>query len=263
VMYGVVGYKTHAKLAMVVRREKEGIRRYCHLGTGNYHARTARAYTDYGLFTCDEDIAQDVHEVFLQLTGLSRTPRLNALLQSPFELHKAMLAKLEREAELAKAGKPARVILKMNALVEPESINALYQASQAGVQIDLIVRGVCALRPGVPGISDNIRVRSIVGRFLEHSLVFYFQNDGQAEIYCSSADWMDRNFFRRVEIAFPIRRQKYRDNILRDLETYLRDDTQAWLLDSSGTYHRRQTDLGCIAQAELMQSYTAGRPLEE
>jgi polyphosphate kinase len=263
VMYGVVGYKTHAKLAMVVRREKEGIRRYCHLGTGNYHARTARAYTDYGLFTCDEDIAQDVHEVFLQLTGLSRTPRLNALLQSPFELHKAMLAKLEREAELAKAGKPARVILKMNALVEPESINALYQASQAGVQIDLIVRGVCALRPGVPGISDNIRVRSIVGRFLEHSRVFYFQNDGQAEIYCSSADWMDRNFFRRVEIAFPIRRQKYRDNILRDLETYLRDDTQAWLLDSSGTYHRRQTDLGCIAQAELMQSYTAGRPLEE
>ena len=263
VMYGVVGYKTHAKLAMAVRREQDGIRRYCHLGTGNYHARTARAYTDYGLFTCDEDIAQDVHEVFLQLTGLSRTPRLNALLQSPFELHKAMLAKLEREAALAKAGKPARVILKMNALVEPESISALYQASQAGVQIDLIIRGVCALRPGVPGLSDNIRVRSIVGRFLEHSRVFYFQNDDQPEIYCSSADWMDRNFFRRVEIAFPIRRQKYRDNILRDLETYLRDDTQAWLLDSNGKYKRRSTETGCVAQVELMQSYTAGRPLEE
>jgi polyphosphate kinase len=258
-----VGYKTHAKLAMVVRREKDGIRRYCHLGTGNYHARTARAYTDYGLFTCDEDIAQDVHEVFLQLTGLSRTPRLNALLQSPFELHKAMLAKIEREASLARAGKPARIILKMNALVEPESINALYQASQAGVQIDLIVRGVCALRPGVPGVSDNIRVRSIVGRFLEHSRVFYFQNDGQSEIFCSSADWMNRNFFRRVEIAFPIRRQKYRDNILRDLETYLRDDTQAWLLDSEGKYHRQKTVIGCAAQTELMQSYTAGRPLEE
>lgn len=151
----------------------------------------------------------------------------------------------------------------MNALVEPESINALYQASQAGVKIDLIIRGVCALRPGVAGMSDNIRVRSIVGRFLEHSRVFYFQNDDQPEIYCSSADWMDRNFFRRVEIAFPIRRQKYRDNILRDLETYLRDDTQAWLLDSTGKYHRRQTDAGCAAQIELMQSYTAGRPLEE
>ncbi len=203
VMYGVVGFKTHAKLALVARRERGGIRRYCHLGTGNYHSRTARTYTDYDLFTCDPEIGQNVHEVFLQLTSLTRTPHLSCLLQSPFELHRAMLARLERECTHAAAGRPARVILKMNALVEPESIAALCKASQAGVQIDLIVRGVCALRPGVPGISANIRVRSIVGRFLEHSRVFWFANGGDPEIFCSSADWMDRNFFRRVEIAFP------------------------------------------------------------
>jgi polyphosphate kinase len=265
VMYGVVGYKTHAKLAMVVRREKGGIRRYCHLGTGNYHARTARTYTDYGLFTCDTDIAQDVHEIFLQLTGLSRTPRLNALLESPFELHKAMIGKIEREAEHARSGRPARIILKMNALVEPQAIAALYRASQAGVQIDLIVRGVCALRPGVAGVSDNIRVRSVIGRFLEHSRVFYFGNAGASELFCSSADWMDRNFFRRVEIAFPIRRKKYQERILSDLETYLSDDTQAWLLTESGQYERRaqQSATGLCAQSLLLEAYTAGRPLEE
>ena len=265
VMYGVVGFKTHAKLAMVARREADGIRRYCHLGTGNYHSRTAKGYTDYGLFTCDPDIGQDVHEVFMQLTSLTRKPRLHCLLQSPFDLHRAMLEKLERESEHARAGKPARVILKMNALVEPEAIAALYRASQAGVQIDLIVRGVCALRPGVPGVSDNIRVRSIVGRFLEHSRVFYFANDGHADIFCSSADWMDRNFFRRVEIAFPIRRQKYRDDILRDLELYLRDNAQAWELDANGTYVRvaRADEPPCCAQIELLDAYTAGRPREE
>jgi len=265
VMYGVVGYKTHAKLSMVVRREKDGIRRYCHLGTGNYHARTARAYTDYGLFTCDADIAQDVHEIFLQLTGLSRTPRLNALLESPFELHKAMLEKIEREAEHARAGRGGRIILKMNALVEPTAIAALYRASQAGVQIELIVRGVCALRPGVAGLSENIRVRSVIGRFLEHSRVFYFANNGQAELFCSSADWMDRNFFRRVEIAFPIRRQKYRERILSDLETYLSDDTQAWLLEADGSYQlgAQQGSVGRCAQSQLLEIYTAGRPLEE
>lgn len=265
VMYGVVGFKTHAKLAMVARREADGIRRYCHLGTGNYHSRTAKGYTDYGLFTCDPDIGQDVHEVFMQLTSLTRKPRLHCLLQSPFDLHRAMLEKLERESEHARVGRAARVILKMNALVEPEAITALYRASQAGVQIDLIVRGVCALRPGVPGVSDNIRVRSIVGRFLEHSRVFYFANHGNAEIFCSSADWMDRNFFRRVEIAFPIRRQKYRDDILRDLETYLRDDSQAWELDANGSYARvaRRSDTPICAQTELLEAYTAGRPREE
>jgi len=265
VMYGVVGYKTHAKLAMVARREADGIRRYCHLGTGNYHSRTAKGYTDYGLFTCDPDIGQDVHEVFMQLTSLTQKPRLSCLLQSPFDLHRAMLEKLEREAEHARHGKPARVILKMNALVEPQAIDALYRASQAGVQIDLIVRGVCALRPQVPGLSENIRVRSIVGRFLEHSRVFYFANDGDAEIFCSSADWMDRNFFRRVEIAFPVRRQKYREDILRDLETYLQDDCQAWELDANGSYSRvpRRGDSPTCAQVMLLETYTAGRPREE
>jgi polyphosphate kinase len=265
VMYGVVGYKTHAKLAMVARREADGIRRYCHLGTGNYHSRTAKGYTDYGLFTCDPDIGQDVHEVFMQLTSLTQKPRLSCLLQSPFDLHRAMLEKLEREAEHARHGKPARVILKMNALVEPQAIDALYRASQAGVQIDLIVRGVCALRPQVQSLSENIRVRSIVGRFLEHSRVFYFANDGDAEIFCSSADWMDRNFFRRVEIAFPVRRQKYREDILRDLETYLQDDCQAWELDANGSYSRvpRRGDSATCAQVMLLETYTAGRPREE
>jgi len=265
VMYGVVGYKTHAKLAMVVRREEDGIRRYCHLGTGNYHSRTARAYTDYGLLTCDPVIGQDVHEVFLQLTSLTRSPRLACLLQSPFELQRAMVAKLEREMAHAAAGRPARVILKMNALVEPQSIAAICRASQAGVEVDLIVRGVCALRPGVPGYSERVRVRSVVGRFLEHSRVFWFANGGDPEIFCSSADWMDRNFFRRVEIAFPIRRGKYRERILRDLETYLSDDTQSWTLDARGRYARaprRQAPPRC-AQLELLAAYTAGRPLEE
>jgi polyphosphate kinase len=265
VMYGVVGFKTHAKLAMVVRREAGGIRRYCHLGTGNYHSRTARAYTDYGLLTCDPEIGQDVHEVFLQLTSLTRAPRLACLLQSPFELQRAMVAKLEREMAHAAAGRPARVILKMNALVEPQSIAAICRASQAGVEVDLIVRGVCALRPGVPGHSERVRVRSVVGRFLEHSRVFWFANGGDPEIFCSSADWMDRNFFRRVEIAFPIRREKYRQRILRDLEAYLRDDTQSWLLDARGRYTRAPRRGGAprCAQLELLAAYTAGRPLEE
>ena len=260
VMYGVVGYKTHAKLALVVRREADGIRRYCHLGTGNYHSRTARGYTDYGLFTCDPEIGQDVHEVFLELTSLTQTPRLACLLQSPFGLHAAMLAKLDREASHAEAGRPARVILKMNSLVDPQSIEALYRASRAGVQIDLIVRGICALRPGITGVSDNIRVRSIVGRFLEHSRVFYFENGGAPEMYCSSADWMERNFFRRVEIAFPIRREELRGRILRDLETYLWDNTQAWVLDHAGQYTRAVagTEPTVIAQMELLETYAAG-----
>jgi polyphosphate kinase len=260
VMYGVVGYKTHAKLAMVVRREPGGIRRYCHLGTGNYHPRTARQYTDYGLFTCDDEIGQDVHELFLQLTSLTQTPKLNRLIQSPFGLHEAFLAKLDREAGHARAGRPARVILKMNALVEQQSIEALYRASCAGVSIDLIVRGVCALRPGIPGASENIRVRSIIGRFLEHSRAFYFENGGEPELYCSSADWMERNFFRRVEVAFPIRRESHRRRILEDLTRYLTDDTQAWILLPDGTYQRLAPgeDTPRSAQAQLLASFAAG-----
>lgn len=261
VMYGVVGYKTHAKMALVVRRETDGIRRYCHLGTGNYHPKTARIYTDYGLLTCDPAIGQDVHELFLQLTSLTQTPKLTALLQSPFGMHRAVLEKLAREAEHARAGRAARVILKMNALVERESIEALYRASQAGVRIDLVIRGMCALRPGVPGASENIRVRSVVGRFLEHSRAWYFENGGEPELWCSSADWMERNFFRRVEVAFPIRQASHRQRILRHLETYLEDDTQAWELSRDGTYERvaGSGEGGRhVAQMQLLARYAVG-----
>ena len=261
VMYGVVGFKTHAKVTLVVRREPGGIRRYCHLGTGNYHPKTARAYTDYGILTCNDEIGQDVHELFLQLTSLTQTPKLHRLIQSPFGMHDAVISKLAREAAHARAGRPARVIAKMNALVEPLAIEALYRASCAGVKVDLIIRGVCALRPGVPGVSENIRVRSIVGRFLEHSRVFYFDNGGAPEMFCASADWMERNFFRRVEIAFPIQRDTHRERILRDLEFCLRDNTQAWELQSDGTYRRVERpkeDRPVSTQNELIAIYAAG-----
>jgi polyphosphate kinase len=260
VMYGVVGFKTHCKMSMVVRREADGLRRYCHLGTGNYHPRTARGYTDYSLFTCDPMIGQDVHELFLQLTSLTQTPRLSRLIQSPFGLHEAMIAKIQRETRLAAAGKPARIIAKMNSLVEPQVIEALYRASLAGVQVDLIVRGLCALRPGIPGVSANIRVRSIVGRFLEHSRVFYFGNDGASELYLASADWMERNFFRRVEIAFPVREQTHRKRILRDLNSYLSDNTHAWKLERDGRYTRCEHGDEKVrdAQGDLLRRYAAG-----
>jgi polyphosphate kinase len=260
VMYGVVGYKTHAKLALVVRREAGGIRRYCHLGTGNYHPRTARAYTDYGLFTCDDEIGQDVHELFLQLTSLTQTPKLNRLTQSPFGMHEMVLEKIAREAEHARAGRPARIMVKMNALVDAQCIEALYRASRAGVKIDLIVRGVCALRPGVPGVSENISVRSIVGRFLEHSRVFYFENGGEPDLFCASADWMERNFFRRVEVAFPIRLPEHAERIRRDLDVYLKDNCQAWKLCSDGSYERlgHDSERALNAQTELLSTYAAG-----
>jgi len=261
VMYGVVGYKTHAKVILVVRREPGGIRRYCHLGTGNYHPKTARAYTDYGLFTCKDDIGQDVHELFLQLTSLTQTPKLNKLIQSPFGMHDAIIAKLAREADHARAGRPARVIAKMNALVEPQAIEALYRASCAGVKVDLIIRGVCALRPGVPGVSENITVRSIVGRFLEHSRVFYFENGGESEMWCASADWMERNFFRRVEVAFPIQRDTHRQRILRDLNLCMQDNVQAWELQSAGGYKRvvRKPEVKpVVAQSEMLAYYAPG-----
>ncbi|MGH8704723.1 MAG: polyphosphate kinase 1, partial [Burkholderiales bacterium] len=187
VVYGVVGHKTHAKMMLVVRREEAGLRHYAHLGTGNYHTRTARLYTDYGLFTADAGICKDVHGVFLQLTSLGKVSKMKHLLQSPFTLAKELHRKIERETELAEKGKPARIIAKMNSLVEPEIIKALYKASQAGVSIDLIVRGACSLKPGVPGISDNIRVRSIIGRFLEHPRVIYLGNGGDSEVLLSSA----------------------------------------------------------------------------
>ena len=238
VVYGVVGYKTHAKLAMVVRREADGLRRYVHLGTGNYHSRTATMYTDFGLFTCNEGICSDVNDIFIQLTGLGQAGELNHLWQSPFTMHKNMLEAIRREATAAAAGQPAGITAKMNALLEPEIIAALYEASNAGVKIDLIVRGVCALRPGVPGQSENIRVRSIIGRFLEHHRVFWFHSTG--EVYLASADWMDRNFFRRIETAFPILDPKLRKRVIKEsIKACLADNIQAWEMDSEGHYHRR------------------------
>jgi polyphosphate kinase len=254
VVYGVVGFKTHAKLLLVVRREHSELRRYCHLGTGNYHVSTARAYTDYGLLTASHDLGEDVHDVFMQLTGLARTPTLRRALQSPFTLYEGMLSRIAREAEHARAGRAAHIIAKMNAVVEPQVIAALYEASRAGVEIDLIVRGICALRPGIPGISDNISVRSVVGRFLEHSRVFYFHNAGEEELYLSSADWMERNLHRRVEVCFPIDDPAHRARILDDLDYYLADNTQAWILDASGEYRRLApgADPPRNAQAELL-----------
>jgi polyphosphate kinase len=252
VMYGVFGFKTHAKLVMVVRREERGLRRYCHLGTGNYHAKTARLYTDYSLMTADESIGEDIHEIFLQLTGLTRVPRLRKLLHAPFTLHQALCAKIDRESEHARAGKSARIIAKLNALTEPTIIQALYRASRSGVAIDLIVRGVCCLRPGMKGVSDRIRVQSIVGRFLEHSRVYYFENAGRREIYCGSADWMDRNLFRRIEVAFPVESQELQSRVAEDLSLYLADDCEAWELSSSGEYSRADGTRSLSAQARLL-----------
>lgn len=239
VVYGVVGHKTHAKMLLIVRRERGKLKRYVHLGTGNYHAGTAKAYTDTGLITADSAMGNDVHRVFQQLTGLGRVPRPRKLLQAPFTLHKAMLKKIEREAEHAREGRPAHIKARMNSLVEPEIIAALYRASEAGVKIDLLIRGVCCLRPGVKGVSDHIRVRSVMGRFLEHSRVFYFENSGESELYCSSADWMPRNFFRRIETCFPIENPILKQRVIREtLDAYFADNQQAWQLKSDGSYHR-------------------------
>ena len=239
VVYGVVGHKTHAKMSLVVRREGRQLRRYLHLGTGNYHARTARTYTDYGLFTCDAALGEDVQKVFHQMTALGRAGKLRKLIQSPFTLHRSVLDLMAWEANEAQRGRPARIVVKLNSLVEPQVIRALYAASQAGVKIDLIVRGLCALRPGVKGVSDNITVRSIVGRFLEHTRVFYFEHGGDPIVYLSSADWMERNFFHRIEIGFPIEDKRLRERVINEsLWNYLSDNTQAWLLQSDGSYRQ-------------------------
>lgn len=241
VVYGVVGHKTHAKMALVLRREGGTLRRYAHLGTGNYHPRTARLYEDFGLFTADARICDDVQEVFRRITGLGTAVPLTVLWQAPFTLYEGLVASIRREAEHARHGKKARVIAKMNALLEPGIIQELYEASRAGVRIDLIVRGVCALRPGVPELSDNIRVRSVVGRFLEHSRVFYFLNAGREDVWLASADWMDRNLFRRVETAFPVRDAKLKRRVIHEaLFEHLRDNTSAWVMDADGQYTRRK-----------------------
>ena len=241
VVYGVVGHKTHAKLALVVRREGNHLRRYVHLATGNYHASTARLYTDFGLFTCNDEMGADVSEVFMQLTGLGKAHKLKHLLQSPFTLHQRTLKAIQNEAKNAREGRKARIIAKMNALLEPEIIAALYDASQAGVKIDLIVRGVCALRPGVAGVSENIRVRSVLGRFLEHSRIFYFHNGGAHDVYLSSADWMDRNFFRRIEVCFPVLDKRLKKRVIREgLRPCLERNIDAWEMNADGQYKHRK-----------------------
>jgi polyphosphate kinase len=241
VVYGVVGHKTHAKMLMVVRREEGRLRRYVHLGTGNYHPRTARLYTDFSLLTADEQMCADTNEVFIQLTSLGRSGKLQHLWQSPFTLHANVIAAIQNEARLAQEGKSGRIIAKMNALLEPEIIEALYAASRAGVKIDLIVRGVCSLRPGVPELSENIKVRSVVGRFLEHHRVFYFRNDDRHDVYLSSADWMDRNFFRRIELCFPILDKALKQRVIKEgLNTYLADNVLAWEMNPEGSYVRCQ-----------------------
>ena len=240
VMYGVVGYKTHAKMMLIVRREGKTLRRYVHLGTGNYHAGTARLYTDIGLMTAHPEICADVHGLFQQLSGLAPAMKLKRLMVSPFTLHAGLLSRIEREAKHARAGKKGHIIAKMNALNESGVIRALYEASQAGVKVELIVRGACCLRPGVPGLSENISVRSVVGRFLEHSRVYWFGNNDKPEIFCSSADWMERNLLRRVETCFPILNPDLAARVFdEELANYLLDNQQAWQLHPDGSYSRQ------------------------
>lgn len=257
VVYGVVGHKTHAKMMLIVRRERGRLHRYVHLGTGNYHQGTAKAYTDWSLLSSDPELAQDVHRIFLQLSGLGRAQALNQLVQSPFDLHRFLLDRIARETAHAEAGRPARVCAKMNSLTEPELIRALYSASRAGVRIQLVVRGICCLRPGVPGLSENIRVRSILGRFLEHSRVYYFANDGQPETYAASADLMERNLFQRVETCFPILDPKAAERVLREsIDLAFVDNRSAWELQPDGRYELAYPEQGeeSIALQDLLRA---------
>jgi len=256
VVYGVVGLKTHAKMALVLRREPNGLRRYAHLGTGNYNPTTARFYTDFGLLTADEDLTADVNEVFIHLTSMTRPKQLASIWLAPFSLQKEIVRAIRNEAEIARKGKPGRIIAKMNSLTDESVIKALYDASVAGVRIDLIIRGACSLRPGVEGLSENIKVRSIVGRFLEHTRIYYFRNDLKHDMVLSSADWMNRNLFRRVEVAFPIRAAALKRRVMREgLQPYLKDNVNAWELYPDGRYRRRKPrgkQAACSAQQQLM-----------
>ena len=248
VVYGIVNYKVHSKIALVVRRDDDGLRRYVHLGTGNYNPSTARLYTDLSLFTAQSDFGEDATNFFNLLTGISHFQGAKKLILAPFTAHETMMAHVKHEAAAARAGKPARIIAKMNSLVDQELIEALYTASQAGAKIDLIIRGICCLRPGIPGVSEHITVRSIVGRFLEHSRIFYFENGGAPKVFLGSADWMPRNFFRRIEVVFPVEDPALRERIVTQiLALQLADNTKASLLAPDGTYARptrkRDTDL--------------------
>ena len=236
VVYGIVGKKAHAKMLMIVRKEGNKLKRYAHLGTGNYHQGNTRVYTDYGLMTCNSKITSDVHEIFMQLTAQGPNRELELMYQSPYGISSMIIDKINREAENARQNLPARIIAKLNGFSSTSIINALYEASQAGVKIDLIVRGICCLRPGLEGVSENITVRSIVGRFLEHGRVFYFENDIEPEVFISSADWMPRNLKNRIEQCVPIIDEKIKLNIINDLYSYLKDNTNAWLMQSDGQY---------------------------
>ncbi|MBU2811498.1 RNA degradosome polyphosphate kinase, partial [Acidithiobacillus thiooxidans] len=252
VVYGVVNHKVHAKMILVLRREDEGIRLYGHLGTGNYHPRNARIYTDLSLLTADSDITADMNDLFMHITGMGRVPQLRRLLQSPFTLFNALIQAIEAET---RRGSEGRILARVNALVEPELIRALYRASQAGVEIDLVVRGACALRPGIAGVSEHIRVRSIVGRFLEHSRVYYFGNGRHPKLWISSADWMGRNLFRRLEVAVPIQDPDLRARVLEEtLQLYLQDDCNAWLMKADGSYEplRRSPEDDCQSAQEIL-----------
>ncbi len=239
VVYGIMGYKTHAKMLLFVRRVDNKLRRYAHLGTGNYHRKNSLLYTDYSLLTADETICQDVHKVFQQITGMGKKIHPKAIIHAPFKLRKALLKMIDAEASAALSGKPARIIAKINSLTDPVVIKALYAASQAGVQIDLIVRGICCLKPGIPNVSDNIRVISTIGRFLEHSRVYFFLNNAQ-QVYCSSADWMERNLSHRIEVCFPITKKKLASRIMEEMEMYLEDQCQSWDLNAQGEYIERR-----------------------
>ncbi|MEC9375462.1 MAG: polyphosphate kinase 1 [Pseudomonadota bacterium] len=256
VIYGVVSFKTHSKMLLIVRRECNELKRYAHLGTGNYHLETARTYTDYSLLSADKNLTEDLHHIFLQLTGMKNTPPLKKLIQAPFGLHEHLLDCIHQEISNVNKGKKGHIVAKLNALVEPEIIKALYQASSAGVLIDLIIRGECCLKPGLPGISENIRVRSIIGRFLEHSRIYYFYDDGGEKIYCSSADWMERNMFRRVEISFPIENDTLKKHLLNDLNLLLQDNSKAWELQSNGKWIKTKIESGmqkvCAQSTKLL-----------
>jgi polyphosphate kinase len=259
VVYGVVGHKTHAKMALVVRRENKGLVRYAHLGTGNYHARTAKLYEDFGLLTCDPELTDDVHAMFHRLTGVGTKSVLNKLVTSPFDLHDFLIAAIANETKAAKAGKKALIMCKINALLSHTIIEALYAASQAGVKVELIVRGVCALRSGAKGLSENIRVRSIVGRFLEHSRIYYFENGGKQDVYLSSADLMDRNLLRRVEVAFPVLQSDLKKRVIDEgFKVHLQDNHSAWMMSTDGAYtQKRARGAKKISQMMLLEKFVS------
>ncbi len=252
VVYGVVGYKTHAKMILVVRRENNTLKRYCHLGTGNYHSGNAHLYSDYSLLSAEPALCEDVHRIFQQLTGMGKTEKMNKLYHAPFTLKRQLIRLIDGEVKALAEGKTARIIMKCNGLTEPKVIQALYKASQAGVSIDLIIRGMCCLRPGIPGVSDNIRVYSIIGRFLEHTRAYYFAN-AEHTVYCASADLMERNLNRRVEVAFPVDQPELAARILAELELYVQDGKQRWELNSEGLYELVNSDAPA-AQMELLRN---------